>query len=264
MSITVLDPLWGPPPAELALSSNDVHVWCAFLDEPTWRLQRLVQTLSANERVKAEHFHFERDRRRFIVSQGLLRMILSRYLSIKPNQLQFCYGHRGKPALTQTFGGDTLHFNMSHSHELALYAITRDREIGVDVERIRPIPDIEQIAERFFSAKENAVFCALPPSQKLEAFFNCWTRKEAYLKATGDGLARPLDQFAVSLAPGKAARLLHVEGDVQETTRWSLQRLTPAPGYVVALAVEGHGWRLACWWCSEKEAQKCAIALTNP
>jgi 4'-phosphopantetheinyl transferase len=242
-----LDLLWGPPPADLALSSDDVHVWRASLDQPAWRLERLAQMLSADERAKAERFYFERDRKRFIVSQGLLRTILSRYLTIEPNQLQFCYGRRGKPALAQMFGGGTLRFNMSHSHGLALYAIARDRKIGVDLERIRPILDAEQIAERFFSAQENAIFCVLPPSQKLKAFFNCWTRKEAYLKATGDGLARPLDQFNVSLAPGESARLLHVEGDPQEAARWSLQALTPAPGYVAALAVEGHGWRLACW-----------------
>jgi 4'-phosphopantetheinyl transferase len=142
---------------------------------------------------------------------------------------------------------DELRFNVSHSHGLALYAVTRRRKIGIDIERVRPISGPEQLAARFFSAGENAELCALPEHVKHEAFFNCWTRKEAYVKARGEGLSLPLNQFDVSLNPGEPARLLRVERDPQEAARWSLQGLTPAPGYVAALAVEGHGWRLACW-----------------
>ena len=136
---------------------------------------------------------------------------------------------------------------MSHSQGLALYAITREREIGVDIEHVRPVPEAEQIADRFFSARESAVFRALPPSQKPKAFFNCWTRKEAYIKAIGDGLAWPLDQIEVSLALGEPARLLSIAGDPISAKRWELQELTPACSYVAALAVEGHNWRISCW-----------------
>lgn len=242
-----LDLLWdSSSPADLALSGDDVHVWCASLDQPATRFRRLVQTLSADERARAERFHFEQDGRRFTVGRGLLRTILGSYLGVEPSQLQFCYGCRGKPALAS--GGGTLRFNLSHSQDLALYAVTRDRAIGIDLECIRPISETEEVAERFFSAREIALLRALPVSisEKREAFFNCWTRKEAYTKASGDGLTRPLDQIEVSLAPGEPARLLCIKGDPREATRWLLHELRPASGYVATLVVEGHGWRLAC------------------
>lgn len=245
--IAAIDGTWSFPPADLALSSNDVHVWRGSLDQPDLRLQQLAETLSADERKKAERFYFEQHRKRFIVGRGLLRTILGHYLSIEPGRLQFCYGSRGKPALAETFGGGTLCFNLSHSQGLALYAFTLNRQIGIDVEGIRLIPEVERIVERFFSAREHSLFCALPPSQKYEGFFHCWTRKEAYLKAIGDGLAKSLDQIEVSLAPGEPARLLSIAGNPQEAERWSLQELKPGSGYVAALVVEGSSWRLACW-----------------
>jgi len=260
---TALRRLWTPPPADLTLSSDDVHVWRAALDQPESRIRQFAHCLSADERARAERFHFERDRRHFIVGRGLLRAILGCYLSIEPHRLEFCYGSHGKPELGETSVGRRLRFNLSHSQGLVLYGVTRDREIGIDLERIRPIPKAEQIAQRFFSARENAVFRALPPGQGSEAFFNCWTRKEAYIKAVGDGLARPLDRFDVSFAPGEPARLLHVEGDPQEASRWGLLALTPAAGYVAALVVEGHGWRLACWEWPDESVTKTGCELTN-
>jgi len=252
--MTDCDRMWVHPPSDLTLSSNDIHVWRAALDQPTSCFQQLAQSLCAQERVRAERFYFERDRKHFVVGRGILRTILGLYLGIEPSQLQFYYGPRGKPALTETYGGGWLRFNLSHSQGLALYAVTRDREIGIDIEHIRPMPEAEQIAVRFFSVQENAVFRTLPPSQKQTAFFNCWTRKEAYIKALGDGLALPLDQFDVSLAPGEPARLLSIKGD-RAITRWFLQELTPAPDYVAALAVEGQGWCLTCWQWSEMQLQ---------
>lgn len=233
----------------LTLSSNDVHIWRAALDQPALCVEKLAQTLSEEEHTRAERFHFQRDRRRFIVGRGVLRTTLALYLGTDPSQLKFCHGPYGKPHLAApTYGaGDALRFNLAHSHELALYAFTRGREIGVDLEYIRRALDVGQIAARFFSSGENAVLDALPTDQKQEAFFNCWTRKEAYIKAIGDGLAQPLHQFDVSLAPGKPARLLSVKGDPEEASRWSLKALIPAPDYVAALAVEGHGWELQCW-----------------
>jgi 4'-phosphopantetheinyl transferase len=231
----------------LALSHDEVHVFCACLDQPASRLQELAQTLSESERIRAERFHFEKDRKRFIIARGLLRTILGCYLDIEPSRVQFSYGSYGKPALGETSGSSGLRFNLSHSHFLALYAVTREREIGVDIEHVRPMPEAEQIVKRFFSARENAVFCALPPSQKDEAFFNCWTRKEAYLKAIGSGLAQPLDQIEVTLTLGEPARLLNIPGATHTAEHWSLQHLTPASSYVGAVAVEGHNWRLTCW-----------------
>jgi 4'-phosphopantetheinyl transferase len=238
------DHLWDPSPMDFSLSKNDIHIWCASLNQQPSRFQRLAQTLSADERMRAERFYFEKDRRRFIVRRGLLRTILGCYLGIEPNRLRFCYGPYGKPALAETSGGIALRFNLAHSQGLALYAITHDREIGIDLERVRPISEVEQIAEKLFSTRENAKFRALSMSKKYEAFFKCWTSKEAYLKATGDGLSQPLVLIEVSIAPGEPARLLSIEGDPQKASRWSIQELIPASGYVAALVVEGEGWCL--------------------
>lgn len=246
--MTTFECLWHPPPTDLTLSSNDVHVWRADLDLPTWQIERLAQTFSADEHLRADKFYFERDRRHFIAGRGLLRVILGRYLDLEPTQLQFSYGARGKPALA-IGTGRKLCFNLSHSNGLVLYAVTRDRDLGIDLEHIRPLPEAEQLARRFFSAREYAVISSLPFDQKQEAFFKGWTRKEAYLKASGDGLAQPLERVEVSLAPSEPAKLYSIKGDASAAARWFLQDLTPALGYVAALAVEGHRWRLTCWQC---------------
>jgi 4'-phosphopantetheinyl transferase len=214
---------------------------------PASRIQALRHILAADELSKARRFFFPKDRQHFILARGLLRTILGRYLDMEPSQLRFCYDDYGKPSLVPSSDQEALNFSLSHSDGLALYAITRDREIGIDVERVCPIPEAAQIAERFFSAHENAVFRTLDARLKQEAFFTCWTRKEAYVKARGKGLSLPLDQLDVSLIPGEPAMLLNIRGAPREAARWSLCELTPGPGYVAALAVEGHDWRLACW-----------------
>ena len=210
-------------------------------------MQRLWCTLTADERQRAERYIFQKDRTHFVVARGLLRVLLGCYLRQEPLHLRFIYGPHGKPALATDTGGVALRFNVSHSHGLALYAITRGREVGVDVERIRPKVAQEKIAERFFSPREVTVLRALPTPLQATAFFACWTRKEAYIKATGDGLSLPLDQFDVSLAPGEPAVLLRTAWDPQEVACWALQDLAPAPGYRAAVAVAGHDWRLTCW-----------------
>jgi 4'-phosphopantetheinyl transferase len=214
---------------------------------PESQVRSLWYTLRADERQRAERYVFKKDRMHFVVARGLLRVLLGHYLRQEPQHLRFIYGPHGKPALATDPGGVDLRFNVSHSHSLALYAITRSREVGVDVERIRPKVVQEPIAERFFSPREVTVLRALPTPLQATAFFACWTRKEAYMKATGDGLTLPLDQFDVSLAPGEPAALLHTTWDPQEAARWALQDLAPAPGYRAAVAVAGHDWRLTCW-----------------
>ncbi len=240
-------PSFSPPPLDLELKTDEIHVWCASLDQPVTLFYKFIQTLSTDERIRAERFHFERDRRRFIIAHGILRMILSSYLSVELSRLQFRYGKYGKPALADTSGKETFRFNLSKSDGLALYGFTRDREIGVDIEHIRDIPEMDQIAERFFSVRENVVFRALPESKKKEAFFSCWTRKEAFIKAIGDGLSWPLDKFDVSLVPGKPARLLRIEGDSKAASRWTIQELRPGSGFAAAFAIEGGSWDLHCW-----------------
>lgn len=252
---------WLSPPDKLTLSDNDVHVWRAALDQPNPWEQQLAQTLSEDEFMKAKRFCFDRDRRHFIVGRGVLRTIIGLYLNMEPSRLQFCHGSRGKPYLAESFGDHPLRFNQSDSRGLALYVFTRRREVGVDIEYMRIVSDAKQIVAGSFSSRENAAFQALPERQKQAAFFNCWTRKEAYIKAIGEGLYYSLDQFDVSLAPGEPARLLRVNGDPKEASRWSLQALFPAPGYVAALAVEQHDWYLRCWQFPESDTTGIACGL---
>jgi len=204
---------------------------------------------------RARRFHFQRDSERFIVTRGLLRCILGRYLGIEPGRLRFVYNSYGKPALATASDEGALCFNLSHSGGLALYAVARGRQVGIDLERIRAVPEIEQIAQRFFSSREYAAFRSLAAGLRQEAFYSCWTRKEAYIKARGQGLSLPLDQFDVSLVPGEPARLLDVRGDSQDGHHWLLRELEPGPGYVAALAVEGHGWKLKCWHFPGSDAE---------
>ena len=246
---------WLALTSSLTLSREDVHVWLAKLDSPKIHVQQMALCLNEEERSRAEGFQFKRDRMHFIVARAVLRMILGRYLQIEPKQVQFSYGPHGKPELAERPGDGELRFNLAHSHELALYAFARGREIGVDLEYLRDISDIEQIASEFFSANEIATLHALPASQRRQAFFNCWTRKEAYIKAIGKGLSQPLDQFEVSLAPTEPTGLLNVAGAPEEACRWSLSALTPAPGYVAALAVKGHHWGPAFWQFPESSSE---------
>ena len=248
-------PTWLPSPPTLTLSSGHVHIWLVRLDRPGRDVQQLAQSLIEDEHKRAERFYFKRDKNRFIVRRAVLRMILGRYLQIEPNQIQFAYGPHGKPFLAERLCDSSLRFNLAHSHELSLYAFSHGREIGIDLEHCRALPDAEQIAARFFSARENATLQTLATSQRQKAFFNCWTRKEAYIKAIGKGLTLPLDQFDVSLAPGESASLLNAEGAFEEASRWSLKALTPAPGYVAALAVEGYNWHLNCWQFPESTSE---------
>jgi 4'-phosphopantetheinyl transferase len=244
---------WSPPAEGPSLASDRVHVWRAFLNVPAARVQSLQRTLAAEELRRAKRYHFQKDRDRFVVARGFLRAILSEYLRTEASQLCFRYNRHGKPELLDSQG---LRFNVSHSDELALYAISRDREIGIDLERIRPELAGQEIAERFFSPREVASLRALPEGMQADAFFACWTRKEAYLKAKGQGIVLGLDQFDVSLSPGEPAALLHVIGHPEEAARWSLQELRPAAGYIASVAVEGHGWQLRCWQWMEAPAER--------
>jgi 4'-phosphopantetheinyl transferase len=231
----------------LVLGCDEVHVWRATLDQTPSQIQSFRHNLAADEQARAQRFYFERDRGHFIVARGVLRIILGSYLNQAPEGLSFCYSAHGKPALAGESGGDAIRFNVSHSHGIALYAVTRGREVGVDLEHIRSNLAVAEIAERFFSRREVAMLRTLLTEAQREAFFRCWTRKEAYLKARGEGLSLSLDQIDVSLAPGEPDVVPGTQPDSSEASRWSLQELTPAPGYVAALAVEGHGWCLACW-----------------
>ncbi len=223
----MLDCNWQLPPSQLLANKNEVHIWRSILDLPIAKVELLAQTLSTDEGGRAERFHFKQDRQRFIVARGLLRTILGNYLGIPAALLEFNYGPHGKPEIKHT----QIRFNLSHSKNLVLYAITSDRELGIDLEFIRPITEAEQIANRCFSKREKAIFQALSPEQKPTGFFHHWTRKEAYLKAVGDGLAASNDDFDRTVA---------IESD--RAHRWFLRSFVPAANYLATVAVEGNGW----------------------
>jgi 4'-phosphopantetheinyl transferase len=224
-----------------------VHVWRARLDVIAAQVEALAQTLAADERARAQRFHFQRDRTHYIVARGLLRALLGRYLDEQPDRLQFRYSAHGKPALAEAYAAHALRFNVSHAQGMALYAITRSREIGIDLEHIRPAVTGAHIAARFFAPREVGMLQALPAHRRHQAFLTLWTRKEAYVKARGDGLALDLTRFDVSRAVVEPAACVTSAAERDELRRWSLRDLAPGPDYVAALAVEGHGWRLRCW-----------------
>lgn len=223
-----------------------VEVWIAALDELPTAGPALWATLDDGERRKAQAFYFPRDRQRFVSGRAVLRLLLARYLQTEPQRITLQYGPHGKPALPRECAHD-LSFNLSHSDGLAVYPFARGRRVGVDVERVREDGvAIDEIARRAFTPGEVRTLAALPAAVRLQAFFAGWTRKEAYLKARGDGLNFPLDRFEVSLAPDDPPRLLEVHGEPAESERWSLATLETPWGYAAAVAVEGHGWRLRC------------------
>lgn len=250
-------PVVASPPA---LLPNEVHVWCGLLEQPEPVCTHYARLLSADEQARADRFSFERDRRRFVVARGMLRVLLAGYLGPghRPEALRFSYGAYGKPSLDvavakERVAGQSLCFNVSHSHEVALFACAWNRAVGVDIEHLRVVRQVEQLVERFFSAQEAATFRALPPAHRQTAFFRYWTSKEAYLKARGVGLANELKQVVVAVSgepgePGESdgpAVLLHPNGE--PVSGWTLATLAPASGYVAALVGEGHGWRVRQW-----------------
>ena len=239
------------------LPSHEVHIWCANLDVPPETSARLYATLTFDERTRSARFRFERDRQRFIVAHGVLRELLGRYLQTQPGRIGYVYNAFGKPDLGPEFGG-RLKFNLSHSAGLALIAIAADSNVGVDLEYIRAQSDYAEIARRFFSAAEVDQLIALPKHLYAEAFISCWTKKEAYLKACGDGLAIPLNSFSVPLTTGPAhspVDLCVASNDIVPAKRWSFYTLQPAPGYIGALAIEGSRWRLSQWQWKMRQAE---------
>jgi 4'-phosphopantetheinyl transferase len=224
---------WTEAPLFPSLETGAVHVWRVVLDQPDDRLERFRRTLESHELERAGRFHFEKHRRHFIVARGFLRTVVARYLKTQPEALRFVYGAYGKPALASEH---SLRFNLSHSNEVALLAVARDAELGVDVEYVRADFASEDIARRFFSRAEVEAFNALPKDEQVAAFFRCWTRKEAYIKAIGKGLSQALDAFDVTLAPGAAPELMHAEDD--DVSRWLLRDISVREGYAGALMAE--------------------------
>jgi 4'-phosphopantetheinyl transferase len=237
---------WEPPPENYALPVDEVHVWRASPDQPDAYIRDLKQILSPDEQERAAKFYFEADRRRYVVGRSTLRMLVGHCLGTPADRLRFDFGEAGKPSVTAGVL-PPLQFNVSHSREVVLIALARGRALGIDVEQIRTSVAVDQIAARFFSANEYKGLSLLTADMQRDAFFACWTRKEAYLKASGAGLSLPLDQFEVSLLPGDQPRLIATRHDPAEATRWTLRELDVGHGYKAAMAVEGSDWTLKCW-----------------
>lgn len=233
--------------APLVLPADEVQVWRIDLDAIRGDETRWQSVLSSDESARAARYHFAADRQRFAASRAWLRMILANYLATDAKRLDFSYSSKEKPSLAPEFAGSGVTFNVSHSGGIALLAFTRQREIGVDVEQVRHNSDLEAIARRFFSERERRELLALPEHERAAAFFRCWTRKEAYIKATGDGLSLPLSQFDVSLAPGEKNALLATRPNESEAGRWLLREVPAGTGYVAALCVRGRDWNLSDW-----------------
>ncbi len=227
-----------PIPNARSLDDGEAHVWLAHLNVCSAERTELARALDATELHRAQRYRFCADREHFLVRRGLLRALVGSYLAVRPASIRFSAGCHGKPKLGPAFDGSGIHFNVSHSTGWALYAIARNRSVGVDIESMNPARADPAIAARFFATGEQADLRTLSGADWVTGFFNCWTRKEAYIKATGKGLSYPLDAFEVSLLPGVPARLVRVNESPRKSARWEMVDLYGLPGYAAALAAE--------------------------
>jgi 4'-phosphopantetheinyl transferase len=237
-------PPWPSGPAQVSLSSRVVDVWRVSLVHPVEQLAVARTALSPDETERADRFRFHTHRNRYIFARAALRSILGRYLDAAPPSIDFAYSSFGKPYLTTANG---LSFNVSHSEDLALIAVGAPNQLGVDVERVRADRELSKLARRYFSIEEADIVLALGPEELVEAFYRCWSRKEAFIKAVGDGLSHALDRFAVTVRAGEAARLVHIDGNIEEAARWSLFEINPERGFAGAVAFDRTNCEIACY-----------------
>ncbi len=226
---------------ETTRTGQDIDIVVTSLAAGPEAVRTSAALLSDVERHRARRFAFDRDARRFIVARARLRELLAARLGVAAESIELEYGAHGKPALSRRFAGSDLHFNVSHCDDVAAYAFAYGHAIGIDLEAVRVITDADDIAARYFSPRENATYRTLDPRDRPLGFFNCWTRKEAFVKALGDGLSIPLDRFDVTLAPGEPAKVLRVENTPGDSSGWRLDSLCPAAGYVGAIASQDRG-----------------------
>lgn len=227
------------------LAHNEIHIWLAELDQPMSTYHHLHNLLSIDEIKRAENYYRDREKKQFVLRHGILRNILSLYCDIPPAQIDFCYNYRGKPALREDNNRSNISFNLSFSGRFALFGICRCSPIGVDIEQMKNMADRQSIIERFFSPTDLACYNQLSENYKKEAFFAYWTRKEAFVKAIGDGLHYPLDEFDVAHAPGERAKLIRTMKRINNSSCWVIHDLKIAVGYAAAFAAQKKRWQIS-------------------
>ncbi|MEQ9620111.1 MAG: 4'-phosphopantetheinyl transferase superfamily protein [Deltaproteobacteria bacterium] len=229
-------------PAHFISDETEVHLWiCRFQSEANATEECYEEIISADERKRADRFRFNEERSKFIQARGVLRTVLGKYLNLRPNELVFDYNKYGKPGLQARINPRNVKFNLSHSRSLAIYAVTKDREVGVDVEYLRDVKRADKIIERFFSQHEREFYGSRPSAIKKLAFFQLWTRKEAYTKAMGAGISLPRDDYTLSLIPGDSSYRNNRSPVTGNNRKWSLYDIEIDENYKAALAVEGEG-----------------------
>ncbi|MGF1540673.1 MAG: 4'-phosphopantetheinyl transferase family protein [Pleurocapsa sp.] len=229
--------MWQIPPDKLVLAQHETYVWRANLNLTTAEITQLTEILAEDERIKADQFRFAQHQQRYVAARGILRKILGCYLNLSGDAIQFEYNSRGKPEIADSLNAINLQFNVSHSQDFALYGITCDRRIGIDLEYLRDLDDADKIARRFFAPTESALVASLTGDEQKRVFFQFWTAKEAYLKAIGSGLAGGLDTVEIALKP-QAIALLAVGETSENHANWSLVPFIPQPNYIATLATE--------------------------
>ena len=255
MTTTIITPIenqdliaWSAKPKNKVLREGEVHVWLANLELEIYAMPKFLRDLSLTERTRAQRLQFDHDRRRFVIAKGLLRNLLGGYMGMKPNEIQFTMGPSGKPEIAQRLqtSHDPIHFNQAHSGHLGIYAFCRNRRVGVDIEEVRPFPDMDQIASLLFSTQEMAVFQSLSTKERQRAFFSAWTHKEAFVKALGKGLTLPLNHFEMSRAHGSLSRIVQNHDHSAKSLEWFVKDIPVSTQFSAAVCVEGEGWQLRC------------------
>ena len=230
--------MWGDPPLNTSMDFNEIHVWRIFLDQEFKAVKALEQLLDENERLKAFRFHYESDKLRYIVRHGILKNILSKYLCFNPEKIQFKYTSFGKPFLSSSINKASYHFNITHSKRYALLAVTRNRSIGIDLEYMLPIINMDSMIKSFLSGEEYKIMSMLSPEDRFQRFYDLWTLKEAYLKATGAGLNK-IGDVGISFSMDHSAVSIIERENENKSNNFTIFQLDPAPGYTAGLAIEG-------------------------
>ena len=239
---------WSTKPKDRVLREGEVHVWLANLELEIYAMPKFLRDLSLTERTRAQRLQFDHDRRRFVIAKGLLRNLLGSYMGMKPYEIQFTLGPSGKPEIAQQLQTrhEPIYFNQAHSGHLGMYAFCRSRRVGVDIEEVRPFPDMDQVAALLFSQHELDGFQKLGDEDRKKIFFDTWTCKEAFVKALGKGLTLPLNHFELAPACGTLNRIVQNHDRPLQPSNWFVKKIPVSDHFAAAVCAEGEGWKLHC------------------